>query len=274
MLSHTHKGEVPPPPQHIKVKVLSNRHIKANRYRLALKVPSYFARALPGQFMHLRIGDGLSPFLRRPFSISNVTSEGIEIVYKVVGRGTRILSGVKQKESLDILGPLGSGFFICKETKRHLLIGGGMGIAPLIFLARRIMEEKDKDTSILAFLGFKREGEIICREEFIRRGIPLHIATEDGSFGYKGFVSELVKDYLKEASFASGVSIYVCGPREMLKVVARLGFDYNISSQVLMEEIIGCGIGACRGCVVKGTAGYLRVCREGPVFNARDILWE
>jgi len=266
------KESTPPLPQQLKVEVLFNRHIKADCYRIALKTPSSFFNAVPGQFIHIRVVNDLLPLLRRPFSISSVTARGVEIVYKVVGKGTKALSGVKRGEYLDILGPLGKGFFICDDVKRHLLIGGGIGVAPLVFLARRIIEKKD--VSILVFLGFKTAGEIICQEQFSGENFTLNVATEDGSCGYKGMVSCLIDDYLKKTPFSSKTCIYACGPRDMLKAVANLASRYGILCQVLMEEIIGCGVGACRGCVIKGKTGYLRVCKEGPVFDAKDIMWD
>ena len=267
------KEEVFSSAQKLRVEVVSNTHLKANFYRLTIKTPAYFSKAQPGQFIHIKVGDDFSPLLRRPFSISNVTSFGVDIVYRIVGKGTRFLSELREGEYLDVLGPLGRGFSISREAKIHILVGGGVGVAPLIFLARKIKEETEGKVSILVFLGFKRKEEIICQNQFTGDNLSLHIACEDGSYGYRGLVSQAVEDYLINFTSLSGISIYACGPVEMLRAVARLSFNYAISSQVLMEEIIGCGLGACRGCVVRGVAGYLRVCKEGPVFNIRDIAW-
>jgi len=260
-------------PQRVRAEVVSNRYVKANCYKLVLKPEFPFSNAEPGQFIHIRVKDDFSPLLRRPFSISGARSEGIEIIYKVVGKGTKILSEVKKGDRLDILGPCGKGFSILEGAEKHLLIGGGIGCAPLVFLTHKITEKVKNKTSILVFLGFKKAEDIICQEEFKGKNIILHIATEDGSYGYNGLVSSLVEDYLRKLPSLSRLKIYACGPREMLKTVARLSFDYSIPSEVLMEEIIGCGVGACRGCVVRGTTGYLRVCQEGPVFDVKDILW-
>ncbi|MBE0478467.1 dihydroorotate dehydrogenase electron transfer subunit [Candidatus Aerophobetes bacterium] len=263
-----------PAAENIRVKVLSNRCIKPGHFRLAFRVPVSFPEAVPGQFVHIKVGEGPVPLLRRPFSISNYTPGKIQIIYAVVGQGTKILSHAKRGDYLDMLGPAGKGFCICEEAKTHLLIGGGMGAAPLVFLARKILKKVKKDSSISVFLGFKTKQEIILKEEFAKNSIiGLQIATEDGSFGYRGLVSELFEDYLKKISSTSKFSIYACGPLQMLKTVARLSFDYDIFSQVSMEEIICCGVGACRGCVIKGTAGYMRVCQEGPVFDAKKISW-
>ena len=259
--------------QQRKVEVLSNRHIKANYYKLTFETPFSFSEVTPGQFVHIRVRDTFSPLLRRPFSISNALSKRIEIIYKVVGQGTNILSKVKRGDCLSILGPVGNGFSISKEVKEHILIGGGIGVSPLVFLARKIAKTTKNKNCLSVFLGFKTADEILCQNELVGANIALYVATEDGSHGYKGLVHHLVEDYLKKLSSFSGLNIYACGPSKMLKFVADLSFNYAIFSQVLMEEIIGCGVGVCRGCVVKGKAGYLRVCQEGPVFDAKEIIW-
>lgn len=260
-------------PQEKKVEVLSNRHIKASYYKLIFKTPFSFSEVTPGQFINIRVKDTFSPLLRRPFSISNILSKRVEIIYKVVGQGTNLLSEVKKGDCLSILGPIGKGFSISKEVKEHILIGGGIGVSPLVFLARKIAKITKNKSCLSVFLGFKTADEIICQDEFVGENMVLHVATEDGKSGYKGLVHHLAEDYLKKLSSFSGLNIYACGPLKMLKSVADLSFNYAISSQVSMEEIIGCGVGVCRGCVVKGKTRYLRVCQEGPVFDAKEIIW-
>lgn len=256
-----------------KTEVLSNQHIAPGYYKLSLKTPPFLLQADPGQFINIRIGDSFSPLLRRPFSISKLTPKGIEIIYKVVGKGTRILSSIKKGDYLDIIGPLGKGFTIENKVKEHLLVGGGIGVAPLIFLFQRIIKVKNSPF-ILVFLGFKKAEEIICREEFKGKNITLNIATNDGSYGYKGMVSWMVKDYIEKLNSPKNIALYACGPVEMLKSIARLALNQGITCQLLLEEIIGCGIGACRGCVVEGKTGYLRICKEGPAFYVDEIIWD
>lgn len=259
--------------ENFKAEVLSNECLQPSRFRLAFTTPLSFSKVVPGQFVHIKVGEGLSPLLRRPFSVSKYVPERAEIIYALVGKGTKILSSLKKGDSLDIIGPLGSGFFVSEKVKTHILVGGGRGVAPLVFLAHTISQKMKNDSSIRSFLGFKRKQEIICQEDFSGKKLTLQIATEDGSSGYKGLVSELLQDYLQETFSTSELAMYACGPKKLLEVVARLSFDYGIFSQVSMEEIIGCGVGACRGCVVEGVAGYMRVCQEGPVFDTRNILW-
>ncbi|RLE13410.1 dihydroorotate dehydrogenase electron transfer subunit [Candidatus Aerophobetes bacterium] len=253
----------------VKAKVLSNIAIAPNCYKLSLKGPPSLLKADPGQFINIRIGDSFFPLLRRPFSISKLIPGGLEIIYKIVGTGTRILSTTKKGEYLDIIGPLGRGFTILPHVREHILVGGGVGVAPLVFLAQRLIEVKSR---ISVFLGFKKSEQIICREEFKQNNIVLNIATDDGSFGYRGTVFSMFEDYIGKSS-SSNISVYACGPLKMLKSIAMLSLKENIVCQVLLERVIGCGIGACRGCVVEGKRGYLRVCKEGPVFYADEILW-
>ncbi|MBC7188846.1 dihydroorotate dehydrogenase electron transfer subunit [Candidatus Aerophobetes bacterium] len=256
----------------LEAEVLSNVHLGADFYRLTLKVPPFFQKAQPGQFIHIRIGRGFLPLLRRPFSISDLTPEGIEVLYKIKGKGTEILSRVKEGEFLDIMGPLGKGFFIEGREKIHVLVGGGTGVAPLVFLCRKILEKTKENSSILVFLGFKTVSEIVCEEKFKKEGIVLRVATDDGSRGYRGSVCELFAEYLKTIPENTSLSLYACGPLEMLRGIAELVSGSGFFSQVLIEEIICCGVGACGGCVIKGRKGYFRVCRDGPVFRLEDIF--
>ena len=256
----------------IKVKILSNKNIKDDFFKLRLEFP-FSDKIEPGQFVHIRIGESFPPLLRRPFSISNAGCGWIDIVYKVVGKGTRLLSEFKEGKKLDIIGPCGRGFSVSPLKKRYLLAGGGVGVSPLVFLSRRILE-KNKNALVDVFLGFKKKEDVILEEDFSGENLTLHIATEDGSYGYKGVVSELVESHIKNLSSLSEVKVYACGPTDMLRVFARLCFKYKICCEVLMEEIIGCGVGACRGCVVKGKEGYVRVCQEGPAFDIKELSWE
>lgn len=258
-----------------KTKILINERVAKNIYRLTFEVPSFFPRPVPGQFVHVRIGDDFLPLLRRPFSISGFTEGDLTILYRVVGRGTEILSQLEKNQEVDLLGPLGQGFFIKKETREYLVVGGGMGIAPLLYLLQKLEFMSEKKISISLFAGFKSFQEMIIGEQFYKKNpFKTYLATEDGSYGYKGLISDVVTDYIKGLSSYQGIAIYACGPLPMLRIIAGLSVEYGIFCQVLLEQIIGCGVGACGGCVVQGVKGYLRVCKEGPVFNASDIAWD
>jgi len=193
----------------------------------------------------------------------------------VLGEGTEMLSRKKPGEDLDIIGPLGNGFEY--RTAKHLpiLVAGGMGIAPLIFLAEKLVELKTKKAKrkTLVLLGARTKSQILCEKEFKNLGCEVRVATDDGSRGFKGKVTELLKKFLPLAISNKPLAIYACGPRPMLKEISQVSKKYKISAEISLEEHLACGIGACFGCVVKTKNGFQRVCKEGPVFNADKIIW-
>jgi len=276
----------------IKAKILSNEKIIPGYYKMRLHAPGMAQEAKPGQFVHIKVKDGYDPLLRRPFSIYKSEGEKIEILYKVVGRGTELLSRKKIGNKIDILGPLGQGFKINPDLKRIVLVAGGMGIAPLYFLAERLFgckngrdEKRSKGQSllndslrnknlpdILVILGSGSKENMLCLEDFRNLDIKVAVATEDGSQGYKGLVSDFLSHLLQEDSQID--LLCACGPIPMLKKIAQLSLKYKIPCQVSLEQRMGCGIGACLGCIIKGESGYLRVCSDGPVFQANQILWK
>lgn len=250
----------------IKTKILFNEKIISGHYKMRLHAPGIAQEAKPGQFVHIKIKDGYDPLLRRPFSIYKSEDERIEIFYKVVGRGTEFLSRKKIGNKIDTLGPLGQGFKINPDFKKIVLVAGGMGIAPLYFLAEKL-NRKD----ILILLGAESKGKILYLEDLKNLNVKVEIATEDGSQGHKGLVSDFLFHFIKENSQIDLVC--ACGPIPMLKKIAELSLKYKIPCQVSLEQRMGCGIGVCLGCIVKGKNSYLRVCSDGPVFQANQILW-
>ncbi len=257
------------------VEILSNQKLTFEYYKLKLHTPQISREAKPGQFIYLRVEDTHYPLLRRPFSIHRVTGEYIEILYQIVGLGTRILSQKREGDSLDLIGPLGKEFLINHTTAQHVLIAGGIGVAPLVFLAQSLskMCTFSRCNTPFAFLGFKTKDKIICQKDFSELEMNVKIATDDGTCGYKGKISDLFEHFIGDFSLKS-LSVYACGPVPMLKKVSWLSYKYLFPCQISMEEKMGCGIGACRGCVIKGTSGYLRVCQDGPVFNVDEINWK
>lgn len=262
----------------MKADILSNKELKPGYFLIELNSPDIARSSLPGQFIMIRIGDSYDPLLRRPMSIHNVSAKRgvIEVLYQAAGKGTRILSEKKKKESIDILGPLGNSFFIYKDIKAYLLAAGGIGIAPFGFLIKSI-KKINKDASILLFIGGKSEADILENVEFKKSECDIYISTEDGSAGEKGVVTELLNRYLERNNNNS--ALYVCGPQGMMKEAASIAKRYNLKCQVSLDERMACGIGICMGCVVsiiddntKETA-YKCICREGPVFNANKVMW-
>lgn len=211
----------------------------------------------PGQFVNIAI-EGC--YLRRPISVCDYDERSITLIYKVVGRGTEIMSRMQAGEKLDVLTGLGNGFSLSAATERPLLVGGGVGVPPLYNLARKL---KAAGKSVQVVLGFNRAEEIFYAEEFEALGVDVHIATADGSVGVKGFVTDAMKalefDY-----------VYTCGPLPMLKAI------YNATAcdgEYSFEERMGCGFGACMGCSCQTTKGSKRICKEGPVLKRDEIIF-
>lgn len=249
--------------------VIQRESLGSEYYRLRLRAASPFS-ASPGQFVMIRVGSGIDPLLRRPFSIHRVMGSGqreFELLFRVVGLGTRQLSRVNVGERLDVLTPLGKGFSL--DCEKPLLVGGGIGVAPLMFLAESFLA---KGVTPKLLLGGRSDRDLLCHDEFSCLSVPYEIATEDGSKGVEGFVTKLLIKELKKAG--EGACVYTCGPTPMLQAVADICMKREVLCQVSLEAYMACGIGACLGCVVPGvSAPYLRVCIEGPVFDARDVNW-
>ncbi|MEK6714600.1 MAG: dihydroorotate dehydrogenase electron transfer subunit [Candidatus Omnitrophota bacterium] len=266
----------------VKVKIISNKKISQKYFKIGLEAPAIAKEALPGQFIMARLNNGYEPLLRRPFSIHRVKGQGlrvkgeIEILYEVVGEGTEILSQKKYGEYLDIIGPLGKGFdYPLPLTPYPLLVAGGMGVAPLVFLAEEIKKCQSVKVSkcqTLVLIGARTENQILCEKEFKNLGYNVKIATDDGSHGFKGRVTELLEKHLRSTKHEARSTIYACGPKPMLKEVAKISFEHKIPAQISLEEYMACGIGACLGCAVETKSGYQRVCREGPVFDTKELL--
>lgn len=261
----------------VKTGLISNKRIKENYFRATLKAGAIAKDALPGQFVNIKVGETIEPLLRRPFSIHRIKGSNIEILYEVVGKGTEILSQKESGEYLDIIGPLGNGFDLQipnPESQAPILAAGGMGVAPLTFLAENLVRSSKfvVHSKPVILLGAKTKKQILCEEEFRKLGCNVEIATDDGSRGFKGKVTDLLRHLVSTIDYRPS-TIYACGPRPMLKEITRISQRCDILAQISLEEHMACGIGACLGCVVKTTQGYERVCKEGPVFNADEIIW-
>jgi dihydroorotate dehydrogenase electron transfer subunit len=248
-------------------KIIRNLKIRGNYYKLIINAAAIAKIAQPGQFVNVKVSPGTEPLLRRPLGIHSVSAANLEMLYEVVGPGTRLLAQRKTGEYLDVLGPLGHGFDYLASTAHSILVAGGMGVAPLFFLAKRMKKA-------LVLIGAKTKTQILCAQEFKKLGCAVRVATDDGSVGFKGKVTQLLSDILRRTKDEGRRTIYACGPRPMLRVISRLSREYQIPAQISLEEHLACGIGACLGCALKTKAGYQRVCQEGPVFDARQIIWD
>jgi dihydroorotate dehydrogenase electron transfer subunit len=239
--------------------------------RLTLQTEEIAKAAKPGQFIMIRTGKSKDPLLRRPFSIHQTSSSGrIQILFKVTGRGTALLSHCKEGEILSIFGPLGRGFRI-DPKKPACLIGGGMGIAPMLFLAKRICQIKNTTDRDLIILGGRNRCEIeplLADFHFLNIGVM--VATDDGSFGQHG----LVTDVMKTVSLPNACTVYTCGPKPMMREVYRQCYKKKIECQVSVESMMACGMGACLGCNMEARdKRYVHVCSDGPVFDAEELEW-
>ncbi len=261
----------------IKARVLSNREIAENCFMMELEAPYLAAKFVPGQFVNVKAWENTTdPLLRIPLAIHAARGKKVKLLYKVVGKGTRFLSAVSKETEIDVLGPLGNGFNP-KTTNRRgqsdaVLVAGGHGVAPLYALAEHMAREKKK-TTVLIGGGTKKD--IMCEKGFKKLGVKVLVATEDGSKGHKGYVTDLLEKYLKKRTGPGTVdTIYACGPRPMLTAVAWMAEEYDREAQVSLDAYVACGIGACLGCAVRTVDGYKLICKDGPVFDAREIAWE
>ena len=221
---------------------------------------------LPGQFVQVKVENSPATFLRRPFSVHDVDLDKncIRILVQIAGKGTEALSRLKTGDMLDIIYPLGNSFSLPEKGMKPLLIGGGCGIAPLLFLGK-YLKLNGFNPDIL--LGFRSAERVIEFEEYRQIG-EVYITTEDGSLGEKGFVSG--HSILSRNSY--GI-VYCCGPDAMMKAVAKYSKSKNIQCEVSLENLMGCGIGACLCCIVETDRGNLCTCTDGPVFNIKELKW-
>ncbi|MFH1199163.1 MAG: dihydroorotate dehydrogenase electron transfer subunit [Candidatus Omnitrophota bacterium] len=256
----------------LKAKIIQNKNIKGKYFHCVLEALDIAKLALPGQFIEVKVSEGFEPLLRRPFSIHRVDNGKLELLYEVVGVGSAKLSERKSGEELDIIGPLGNGFSLGLD----ILVAGGMGAAPLLFLAEKVFSCKPKVVSrkLMVLIGAKTKEHILCESKFKKIGCEVKISTDDGSDGFHGRVTDLLVDILRAQRCKRELVIGACGPRPMLKRVSEISEEFDCLSQISLEEYMACGIGACLGCVVQTTNGFKRVCKEGPVFDAREIIWE
>ena len=256
--------------------VVKNEKIASGHFTLTLRGPRIAKIARPGQFVQIQCAqDSCDPLLPRPFSFLTVGASDFSVLYQVVGKGTELLAKKEKGDEVWVVGPLGNGFSVNgSKNKQALLVGGGVGIPPLYHLAEALLKSKMNKKNIHVFLGARNKSLLLCEKEFNRLGVHLHLATDDGTKGEKGFITETL-----EAFLAGGGSrqIYACGPTPMLKAVSRLATKYKVSCEVSVEEPMACGFGACLGCAIEveknGNKRFAIACCEGPVFNSAEIVW-
>jgi len=282
------------------VQIVSNERDTDLYFRLVVRAPRIAPLIQPGQFAQVRVLPMKDALLRRPFSIFQVTGDTFSILYKIVGKGTEVLSRMGPGEELSVIAPLGHGFTVPKRGgETPLLVAGGYGMAAMYLLAQRSPQRG------IVFVGGRRRVDILCEKEFRALGWDVRVTTEDGSHGKKGLVTkplieelrrsrgdeaqikkaksgkwkaEMSQSLLTSAPTGRKIKIFACGPTGMLKAVGKIAEEFKVPAELSMDEHMCCGVGVCLTCVIPVKTGdgweYQRTCTEGPVFDAREIVWE
>lgn len=259
-------------------KILKNVELTPGHYRMEIEAPFVPERALPGQFVMVKVTEALAPVLRRPFGIYTLNKDrgSFEMIYRVVGEGTRLLSEMPEGLSIDVLGPLGNGFNLELAGDSPLIVAGGVGVPPLFSLAEALVEGGKNPVVII---GGRTADDLLALDAFRGLGIEPLLATEDGSAGQKGYVTAIMEGRLAEGKIPPAV--YSCGPTPMLRRVGEISMGKGIPCELSLEAVMACGFGVCLGCVIKtcssdskGEHDFSRVCCEGPVFDAKEIIWD
>ncbi|MDD4693987.1 MAG: dihydroorotate dehydrogenase electron transfer subunit [Firmicutes bacterium] len=242
----------------VRFEILEQKKIAPDIYQLL--VSKGYQNFQPGQFVQVEVSETLEPFLRRPISICDANQNALKLIYKVVGKGTKLLSQNKVGDKLRIFGPLGQGF-VYSDIKEATIVGGGIGVPPLLGLAKAMYQQ---GTKVEILLGFNTESQAILVDEFKKYG-RVHIATLDGSLGHRGLVTDLIKD--------QGKTIFACGPEPLYHTLEK----YNLKGYYSLERRMACGVGVCLGCNINvtkdGKTARRRVCHDGPVFPIGSVIW-
>jgi dihydroorotate dehydrogenase electron transfer subunit len=261
--------------------ILWNRQVGPQLYRLGLACNRGYETVQPGQFIMIQVDQGRSPLLRRPFSVFGLIGDprqpdGIEVLYKVQGQGTDILARMTRDQHLDILGPLGHGFDLAQSPPvrgPYYLAAGGIGVAPIRFLAHHLKCNGYAANQCHVFLGGRNRSELLCRDDFIDLGMVVTITTDDGSAGDQCLVTDPLQTAIEMQPPAM---VFACGPHGMLTCIAGIVEKNKVPCQVSVETMMACGMGACLGCAVDGrdtAKPYWHACKDGPVFPVEHLKW-
>jgi len=263
-----------------KARIIAHKKVASDCFLMELEARSIARKGLPGQFVHLKINDSDVPLLRRPLSLHSISDSSVEVLYQIKGEGTYLLSKKKKDETVDLIGPLGNGFDLdnIPQGKKIILVGGGIGAAPLLALAVKLIK-RYFGRQLLFFLGARSKELIIAENKICDLGISCRISTDDGSYGKKSLVTRMFEEEIKESDEKPGM-VFACGPEGMLKVMAELSLKFKFPCQISLEENMACGIGACLGCSVpirnsskKDGFEYKLVCKDGPIFWASEVIF-
>lgn len=273
--------------------VKENKQLSETHYLITLHPLKKITKPKPGQFFMLSVSNGLDPLLKRPFSFHRQRGQDFQLLYRTVGKATNVLKRKKPGDILEVVGPLGNGFPPVNKKMTPILIAGGLGVAPLVALAESIIHQSQilprlgTSRSLLSFtkggwgdfkpiflIGAKTKKELLCVNNLKSIGIKPIISTDDGTSGQKGFIIDVLREFLtRHPSSVTRHCLYACGPKTMLREIYLTANKYGIKGYLALEENMACGIGACLSCVVNTKDGFKRVCKEGPVFPIEDIVW-
>lgn len=253
--------------------LVAKREVIAGTFHFVLQAPGLAVVSRPGQFVMVQLHPGTDPLLRRPISLCGASGDTVELLFQVKGRGTELMAGWMPGRLVNLLGPLGNGFTIPDTISTAVLVAGGIGAAPLLFLAQRLLVFPKMRREF--YFGSKTGKERSLVENFLTSSdFEYFFVTEDGSAKFQGFVTSVLSHDLEQRRIAAaGAHVFSCGPEPMLQKVSELAGAYGLPCQLSLESRMACGVGACLGCAVATTAGYTRVCADGPVFNSNDIVW-
>jgi dihydroorotate dehydrogenase electron transfer subunit len=285
-----------------RARVLANECLNEEHWRLTLAASDIAASIKPGQFVNLRVNSANDPLCRRPFTVFRTVKvgpdfSGIEIVYRVAGRGTRLMTAARPGQEFDIIGPLGSGYRWDRSKRVHILVGGGCGVAALFTLGQELSEAgREQEVELVSVLGFRSRSVVMLEEEFRSLGGELVLATDDGSYGRKGYAVEVLRSFVEARACAADCVVYASGPEPMNRALVAFCREYGIPGQLAMEKHMLCGIGGCLTCTCKvdkagvlkhrdltsshiqldpgSDVGYAMVCQDGPIFNVDEVVLE
>lgn len=279
-------------------KIVSNKKVTENCWRVVLDAPQISSGLKPGQFVHVKVGNKSGPLFRRPFSVFRRVPLkgdhlGIEIVYKVIGTGTGVMTGLRKGDTLDIIGPLGHGFELDRNKSVQVVVAGGTGAACLFLLAEEISKA---GFPLKVLLGADTKASVLLKKEYAALSGEVMVSTDDGSYGFHGFVTQMLAESIDKGKISSDCAVYSSGPEPMLKALASVCQKYRIPAQVSVERHMMCGIGACLACVCKVDPnhisknrdlksshlqsvpdrefGYALVCKDGPVFDMNEVIFD
>lgn len=253
-------------------RIVMRQEVAPDHFRIAVKAPAIARDAQPGQFAMIQVAAGIYPFLRRPFSFQRILPDSVVFLFKVEGEGTALLARHTVGQTISVQGPLGVGFPIDAAFSRHILVGGGIGVAPLPALAESLIRKCGRAPEII--IGARTRDLLLCEQEFREMGCTVHLATDDGSCGHHGFAHQV----LEQLAPTSSTRVYACGPMPMMKAVSHVAATFGVDCRVSLEAQMACGDGVCLGCVVESVSEnegekMMRVCADGPVFDAALIDW-